>query len=140
ASLGTRHFSCAGTLSLDEIFSAEQLLLDCEIRDWVEHAIRGIHLGEADPENWLAEIRRGVQSNFMDLDSTLDHFQEQSWYPRRFIRGAIGPWLEQGQPRLSERLRREAKQRIARHNFELDPARRREIERIYTAAEQFVQS
>ena len=42
ASLGQRHFGAAGTLSLDDIFSAEQLILDCEIRDWVEAAIRGV--------------------------------------------------------------------------------------------------
>ena len=138
ASLGARHFSCAGTLSLDEIFSAEQLLLDCEIRDWVEHAIRGLNLGETEAEDWLAEIRHGVNSNFMDLDSTLDHYHEQSWFPKRFVRGAIGAWLEQGQPRLSNRLRSEIKQRIAGHRFELEPDKRREIERIYAAAEKTI--
>ena len=138
ASLGANHFSSAGTLSLDEIFSAEQLLLDCEIRDWVETAIRGVSLGETDTPDWLEEIRRGVNANFMDLDSTLDHYQEQSWYPSRFLRGAIGPWLAQGQPRLSDRLRREVKQRIAGHNFELEAGKRREIERIYAAAERAV--
>jgi trimethylamine--corrinoid protein Co-methyltransferase len=138
AALGARHFSCAGTLSLDEIFSAEQLLLDCEIRDWVERAVRGVALGEEDTLDWLAEIRKGVAANFMGLDSTLDHYQEQIWYPRRFVRGSIGPWLEQGQPRLAERLRREALRRIAAHQFELDPAQRREIDRIYAAAQRRV--
>jgi trimethylamine--corrinoid protein Co-methyltransferase len=135
ASLGARHFNCAGTLSLDEIFSPEQLLLDCEIRDWVEHAVRGVNLGESDAQDWLAEIRKGVSANFMDLDSTLDFYQEQSWYPQRFARGAIGPWLEKGQPRLSDQLRGEVKRRIAAHQFELEPAKRREIEQIYALAE-----
>ncbi len=138
ASLGARHFSCAGTLSLDEIFSAEQLLLDCEIRDWVERALRGVNLGENDVSDWLDVIRRGVDANFIDLDSTLDHYAEQSWYPRRFARGAIGPWLEQGQPKLSNRLRSEARRRIAAHTFVLEAQKRHEIERIYAAAEKTV--
>ena len=138
AALGARHFSCAGTLSLDEIFSAEQLLLDCEIRDWVQKAARGVSLGEEECGDWLEEIRGGVERNFMDLDSTLDHYQVHTWYPRRFTRKAIGPWLEDGRPTLSHRLRQEAKARIARHNFELEPARRLELERIYRAAEKTV--
>jgi trimethylamine:corrinoid methyltransferase-like protein len=138
ASLGARHFSCAGTLSLDEIFSGEQLLLDCEIRDWVQTAVRGIDLGENECTEWLEEIRRGVERNFMELDSTLDNHQKHIWYPRRFTRKAIGPWLEEGQPKLSDRLRAEAKRRIARHQFELDADKKRELERIYTAAEKAI--
>jgi trimethylamine:corrinoid methyltransferase-like protein len=138
ASLGARHFSCAGTLSLDEIFSAEQLLLDCEIRDWVQKAVGGVKLGEDECVDWLEEIRTGVRANFMNLDSTLDHYQEHIWYPGRFTRKAIGPWMEEGQPSLSSRLRAEAKRRIALHNFELAPEKRREIERIYAAAEKEV--
>jgi len=135
AALGARHFSCAGILSLDEIFSPEQLLLDCEIRDWVARSVQGVALGEGDVNDWLAEIRAGVQRGFMGLDSTLDHYKEQMWYPRRFERRAIGPWLEEGQPHLAKRLRAEVRARIARHDFELDHARRAALERIYRAAE-----
>jgi trimethylamine--corrinoid protein Co-methyltransferase len=134
AFLGARHFSCAGTLSLDEIFSPEQLLLDCEIRDWVQRAVQGVWLGEEAVNDWVAEVQAGVQRGFMGLDSTLDHYLHHTWYPRRFRRGAIGPWLTAGQPRLSERLVDEVRRRIAGHSFELDAGRRREIERIYQAA------
>lgn len=134
ASLGARHFSCAGTLSLDEIFSAEQLLLDCELRDWAQRGLAGVALGEEDVTDWAAEIDRGIDGGFIALDSTLDHHREQIWYPKWFARGAIGPWLSKGQPALSARLKQEARRRIAAHTFELDAARREEIERIYRAA------
>ena len=134
AFLGARHFSCAGTLSLDEIFSPVQLLVDCEIRDWVQRAIQGVWLGEEAVDDWLAEVRAGVERGFMGLDSTLDHYRRHVWYPRHFQRGAIGPWLAAGQPCLSDRLRDEVRRRIAAHDFELDADRRREIERIYQAA------
>ncbi len=138
AFLGARGFGCAGTLSLDEIFSPEQLLLDCEIRDWVQRAIEGIWMGEEAVSDWTAEIRAGVERGFMGLDSTLDHYKRHVWYPRHFERGAIGPWLEKGQPRLSDRLKDEARRRIAAHDFELDAVRCREIERIYRAARKTV--
>ena len=135
AALGARHFSCAGTLSLDEIFSPVQLLLDCEIRDWTARMVQGVTLGAGDVDDWLGEIRQGVQHGFMALDSTLDHYKEHTWYPQRFERRAIGPWQSEGQPHLSDRLRDEVRRRIAHHDFELDIHRRREIDRIYQAAE-----
>ncbi len=138
ASLGTRHFSCAGTLSLDEIFSAEQLLVDVEIRDWVQKSIAGVWLGEEAVADWPGEIAAGIQAGFMGLDSTLDHYRTHTWYPKRFTRGAIGPWLKAGQPQLSARLRAEVKRRIAGYNFEPAPGVRAEIERIYRAAERSV--
>ena len=138
AFLGARHFSCAGTLSLDEIFSPEQLLVDCEIRDWVQRGLQGTWLGEEVVGDWLEEIRQGVVGGFMRLDSTLDHYRTQVWYPSRFLRGAIGPWMSQDQPRLSTRLRQEVRRRIAAHSFELDPDRKREIEKIYQSASQAV--
>jgi len=139
AFLGARHFSCAGTLSLDEIFSPVQLLADVEMRDWVERALKGVWLGEEAVDDWLDEIRDGVERGFMGLDSTLDHYREHTWFPKRFERGAIGAWRDKGEPRLSDRLKAEVRRRIASHSFELDAERRREIDRIYQAAERAVE-
>jgi trimethylamine:corrinoid methyltransferase-like protein len=146
AFMGARWLGAAGTLSLDEIFSPEQLLLDCEIRDWVERAIRGVDLGEDDVEDWLAETRAGIQRGFMGLDGTLNDYRlsktgpqgGQVWYPRRFTRNAIGAWRAAGEPRLQDRLRDEVRQRIAGYTYELTDSRRDEIERIYRAAETHV--
>jgi len=134
ASLGARWFSGAGALSLDEIFSAEQLLLDCEIRDWVQRAVSGVWLGEEVVDDWLGEIRAGLEHGFITRNATLDHYCANTWYPRWFARGAIGSWVEKGQPRLSAQLRAEARSRIANHSYRLDAERAREIERIYAAA------
>lgn len=145
AFLGARHFGAAGTLSLDEIFSPAQLALDCEIRDWVQRAIQGMWLGEEAVDDWLSEIRAGIERGFMGLDSTLDYYRPQEsrsarhvWYPRLFERGAIGGWLSAGQPRLAERLRAEVQRRLAAYDFELDATRRTEIERLYQAARRAV--
>ena len=134
AFLGARQFDCAGTLSLDEIFSPEQLLLDCEIRNWVQRAIQGVQMGEEDVPDWLVEIQQGIQRGFMGLDSTLDHYKTQTWYPQRFTRSAIGDWNTRGRPNLSQTLRDEVRRRIASHHFELDAERTRAIDDIYAAA------
>jgi trimethylamine:corrinoid methyltransferase-like protein len=136
--MGAHHFSCAGTLSLDEIFSPEQLLIDCEIRDWAQRAGSGIWLGEEAVDDWLSEIEQGVKQGFMQLDSTLDTYMRHVWYPRRFERGAIGRWLTAGRPRLRDRLHAEIRGRIADHDFELDADRRRELQRIYSSAQSAV--
>ncbi len=47
--------------------------------------------------------------------------------------------MSTGRPELSDRLRDEARRRIAYHEFELEADRRREIERIYAAAERAVE-
>ncbi len=135
ASLGARHFSGAGTLSLDEVFSPEQLMLDCEIRDWVARWVRGISIAEDQGDDWLEEIREGIQQGFMALDSTLDYYREQTWYPARFERRAIGPWLEEDQPHLATRLRVEVRERIAGHAYRLDETRWNALDAIYAAAE-----
>lgn len=140
AFLGARHFGAAGTLSLDDIFSPEQLLLDCEIRDWVQRATQGVWMAEEAVDDWLAEIRAGVQGSFIALDSTLDHYRRHVWYPKRFERRAIGAWLADGQPRLSDRLKQEVRRRIAAHDFELEAQKRRAIEHIYAAAREVVES
>ena len=145
AFLGARHFGAVGTLSLDEIFSPTQLVLDCEIRDWVQRAIQGMWLGEEAVDDWLGELRAGLDRGFMGLDSTLDYYRPQEsgsarhvWYPRLFERGAVGGWLSAGQPHLAERLRAEVRRRLAAYEFELDAARRAEIERLYQAARRAV--
>ena len=74
----------------------------------------------------------------MGLDSTLEDYKAQTWYPRRFERVARSVSGCEGTPPLEDRLRDEARQRIARHEYELDADRRHDIERIYAAAEHAV--
>jgi trimethylamine:corrinoid methyltransferase-like protein len=135
AALGVRDFGSAGTLSLDEVFSPEQLLVDCEMRDQVQRAVQGVWLGEETAEDWLEEMRRGVERGFLRSDSTLDHYRTATWYPQRFERKSVGAWMREGQVGLGEKLRGEVRRRISGHAYELEAGKRQEIERIYAAAE-----
>jgi trimethylamine:corrinoid methyltransferase-like protein len=135
AALGVRDFGSAGTLSLDEVFSPEQLLVDVEMRDQVQRAVQGTWLGEEAVEDWIQEMRQGAERGFLRSDSTLDHYRTATWYPKRFERRSVGAWMREGQVGLGEKLRGEVRRRIAGHTYKLEAGKRREIERIYAAAE-----
>jgi trimethylamine--corrinoid protein Co-methyltransferase len=139
ALLGARHFTGAGALSLDEVFSPEDLLLNCEIREWVQRLMVGLDTTEPD-ESVLAEIQAGLAQGFVGQDATLDHYRELYWYPRLFERDFLGPWLQAGAQSFPQRARAEIDRRLASHSYELDPLRRREMARLARAAEAAVQS
>ena len=134
ALIGARWFDGAGILSVDEVFSAEQLLVDCEIKDQVQRLIAGLDMGDGGYD-WVEEVRRGVEhSSFVALDSTLDHYRETYWHPQLFDRGFLAAQGSDGRLKLAERARAMVNQYIARHEYELDAPRRQEIERIWQQA------
>lgn len=139
AMLGARFFHHAGVLSLDEIFSPEQLLLDVEIRDWVQRLVAGLDT-TIPGDGLLEEIEEGMRHGFMGTDSTLDNYRRLYWYPRLFERDFLGHWEQAGSKRWRERVREEIERRLAGHSYELDAVRRRELERIVAAARAYVAS
>jgi trimethylamine--corrinoid protein Co-methyltransferase len=134
ALLGSRHFDGAGTLSLDEVFSPEQLVTDCELRDHAERLVVGID-GECDPVACAAEAAAGLDGGFLGLDSTLDSYQRVYWLPKLFERRSLAGWREAGSPELRARAREIARALVASHEYELPQDLARELDRIYARAE-----
>ena len=58
ALLGSRHFSGAGALSMDDIFSPQQLLLDREVRDHVQRLVQGLDVGDSG-QDWVELVHKG---------------------------------------------------------------------------------
>ena len=110
------------------------------VQDLAEQAvaINGDFAESSGVDDWIGDIRDGMQNGFMGLDSTLDNYKRDIWYPRPFDHDAVGLWRSKGYPHLSQRIRAEVRERIASHNYELDADRRREIERITEDARQVV--
>ncbi len=135
ALLGVRWFSGAGTLSVDEVFSPEQLLIDCEIKDQTQRLIEGLDMGEDWTADWIEEVRRGVAGSFVALDSTLDHYRQVYWHPQLFDRGFLASQGYEGRLKLAQRARDMVADYISRHEFELEADKRRELDRIYARAE-----
>jgi trimethylamine:corrinoid methyltransferase-like protein len=97
ALLGEQWFGSVGTLSLDEVFSAEQLIYDLEIRDHVQKLVDGKQVS-IDVNRCLAEINMGIaQGSFAGLDSTLGLFRELYWHPAVFERAFLSGWRNKGE-------------------------------------------
>ena len=134
ALFGTRSFGGAGRLSLDEVFSAEQLVIDCELRDHVERLIAGVDAA-CDPAASVAEVAAGLADGFPGLESTARRYRDTYWLPSLFERRPLAGWLNAGSPDLRQRAKAEVRERLARHEYELERDLRRELARIYAGAE-----
>jgi len=117
---GTRHFSGAGALSLDEVFSPEQLVIDCEIRDHVQRMIGGADFG-CDVEACAADVAAGIEGGFLGLESTAHLYRQIYWLPNLFERRRFTGWQEAGRPRLRE--------------FEVPADVKGELDAVYARAE-----
>ncbi|MHC4592661.1 MAG: trimethylamine methyltransferase family protein [Planctomycetota bacterium] len=119
ALLGQRRFSLAGTLSVDEVFSAEQLLYDLEIKDHVEELVRGPY-GGCDPDRCLGAVVEGLeQGSFMALHATAEA-SRQFWRPMLFERGFLGGWLAGGAETTRARTHERIRQLVSAHDYRLE--------------------
>ena len=134
ALIGARWFDGAGILAVDEVFSAEQLLVDCEIKDQVQRLVQGLDLQDGGYD-WVEEVRQGVQETFMALESTVDHYRHVYWHPRLFERSFLQfDAAESERMKLAQRARALASEYISRHEYALDATRRGALERIWQRA------
>lgn len=85
---GAAVFTGAGALSLDEIFSPAQLVLDLEILCHIHRSICGLKK-EKMPENISDVIAQGLDSSYLGTDLTLDNINEFLWYPKLFERKSL---------------------------------------------------
>jgi trimethylamine:corrinoid methyltransferase-like protein len=131
---GAREFYCVGVLSLDEVFSPVQLLVDLEIKDHVERLTRGLDT-TCDADAALADVQAGVAQGFMGLDRTLDRYRDLYWHPRLFERRFLGPWRSASSPTFNQLAGEMCRQLLAAYEYEPPTDVRREISRIYRRAE-----
>ncbi len=135
ALMGSRSFFGAGTLSVDEIFSPEQLVIDREIADYAGRFARGFDLGaEAFDTAVVAEGAR--HGDFMSLDSTLQHFRRAYWLPHLSERRMVNAWQAEGELDLRQLARDEVRRYRQSYDFALDPDKARELRRLYKQAAQ----
>jgi len=130
---GSRDFMGAGMLSVDEVFSPEQLIIDREIADYALRVTQGF---EFDPEKLSQEIIREYigKGEFLSHSSTLDNYRSIYWMPRLFEHPMLQDWRARGEREVREEARRMVRQKLASYDFELAPEKRRELDTIYQHA------
>ncbi len=136
---GSRSFMGAGMLSLDEVFSTEQLMIDREIADYAQRVARGF---EFDRERLsLNTIREGVaRGEFLSHDSTLGNWRNVYWMPRLFEHPMLQDWQARGEREVREEARRMVREKLRGYDFELALDKRRELDRIYQHARETMRS
>ncbi len=131
---GATEFYCGGVLSLDEIFSPIQLVLDLELKDHAQRLVRGLD-SACDPGALLADVQAGVAEGFVGLDGTLDRYRDLYWHPGVFERRFLGPWRSASSPTFDQVAREVCRELLGQYYYEPPADIRSEIERIYRRAE-----
>lgn len=134
ALFGATGFNGGGTLSLDEVFSAEQLVVDCELRDYAQRLAAGVD-GECDEESCVQQVAEGLEGGFLGLESTAAQYRRIYWLPHIFERRSLAGWLNAGEPEMRARATQIARESIQRHDFHLDAETARELDAVYRRAE-----
>lgn len=130
---GARIFTGAGLLAIDEVYSPEKLVIDYEIVEYVKSIVNGFKF--FDKSLSLEIIKEvGIGGKFISHDSTLTEFKEAVWQPEVFEHMMFSTWKNKGQPKLREKLKKIAREKISEHEYELPKDIRKELEKIYKKA------
>jgi trimethylamine:corrinoid methyltransferase-like protein len=130
---GARHFCDLGQLSVDEVFSFEQLVLDLEILASAERFVNGFPFDvEVDT---VAVLRQGMEArNFYGHPLTLERFRDYYWHPALFEYRMLGTWQAQGAPGVLDKARAVARAKIAAQGPRVDGAAARRMDELYAKA------
>ena len=132
---GAKGFCDPGLLSVDEVFSAEQTVIDMEIIEYCTHFARGLEYNKETSS--IAPILEvvGTGGNFLAHETTLTHFRDAFWSPELFEHSSLATWRERGAKSVCHRAREIARRRIADHDYELEKDKRKELDSIYMKAQ-----
>jgi len=134
ALLGARGFGSAGTLSLDEVFSAEQLLFDLDIKDHVQRLVKGID-GDCDPERCLKDVVEGIQQKtFAGLETTLHSYRHVYWQPKLFSRQFFSAWEGEGALTIRQQAHSMIRELLSQYEYELEGELKNELDKILAKA------
>jgi trimethylamine:corrinoid methyltransferase-like protein len=145
ALFGVRRFGATGQLSVDEVFSPQQAILDSEILGYVERVIDGLPITHGAieqrdvPVDPVELIREGIeQGSFTGVADTVNRFRDLCYFPEIFRHWNVGRWKSEGSPSVLSGAWDQAKREIARSDYELEASARADVERIYRRAEDYM--
>lgn len=130
---GAKEFRCGGLLTSAEVYSAEKLVLDYEIVQYIKHVM--------EPEEFsdemllfdaIAKIKPG--ESFLEHPSTFKHYRTLYWDPNVFLQSNLGQWQELGSKSFVQVANERAKKLLKEHEYQIEPEKRRELDRIYEIA------
>lgn len=126
---GANLFSSAGSLSLDEVFSFEQLVIDREILNYVERVKKGIQIENEYTGDIISE---GILNNgsYLDHQSTMN-YRGFFWMPSLFTHSNLGQWRNEGMMNIIDNAGDIARKTLAEHHFTIASDQQHELDKIY---------
>jgi trimethylamine:corrinoid methyltransferase-like protein len=112
---GCDDFHYIGVMSFDDIFSPEGAVADLELRDALQQLRRGIP--PDDPAGWVDTIREGLETGYMQAETTLNIYPQAFWFSRLFDRLSWHSFQGSGGKTAGQRAREEALSRIASYHY-----------------------
>jgi trimethylamine--corrinoid protein Co-methyltransferase len=133
AMLGARVFRTGGCISACEISSAEQLVIDYEIMEYVKNLIKNEDFNEE--RLMIDEIKAvGPGASYVSRMSTIKNFRREYWEPELFTHSNLGQWLEFGSKSINQYANEIAKKRIASFDYQVNEDIKKELDSIYECA------
>lgn len=130
--MGIRHFSAVGQISVDEVFSPIQAILDRELAGYGNRLLKGLEDVWLDGSETGQILREGMELHtYMEADSTLEYFRET--YDMTIFSDArnVMAWKAAGMPEFESAAWNEAQKIIRAHTFALEDGRKKEVDRIF---------
>jgi trimethylamine--corrinoid protein Co-methyltransferase len=84
-----------GLLSIDEVFSPIQMVLDNEMLSALKHLTRQFEVSE-EAIGLETILEAGPGGHYLDKLHTVRHFRHEHWQPAIWSRQMLRPWLEAG--------------------------------------------
>lgn len=129
---GCNDLHYAGVMSFDDIFSPEQMMLDCELRDALEQLVRGIP--SQGSEQWVEDIRQGVADGYVNVDTTLDNYRDTYWFPHLFDRATWHTFHICAGKTARERARDELCSRLETYDYRPPEPQIHDVRRVFVDA------
>jgi trimethylamine--corrinoid protein Co-methyltransferase len=94
----------AGLLSIDEVYSPIQMVLDNELLSALK---RYVHEFRVDEQSIGLQtiLEVGPGGHYLDRLHTVRHFRDEHWNPDIWSRHMLGPWMEAGRQLDADRAR-----------------------------------
>jgi trimethylamine--corrinoid protein Co-methyltransferase len=130
---GAYLFANAGLLSVDEIYSIPQLLIDREIVQFCLRVARGDEFHEdLSGVDIIKEV--GHRGTFLNHETTYKEFKKCLWDPEIFIHPTLNQWQERGSKSPETIAKEIALAKIKNHSYRIDTWVKKELDRIYERA------
>jgi len=130
---GTGVFEMSGKLSIDEVFSPVQLVIDCETARYLTRLAKGLEFEDGQIESSLQAMARCAGKGYYLADETTrrDH-RNIFWAPSLFDDSLFR--TSKGDVDIMEKAKEICRRKIAEHGYRLEDERRKRLDEIYAEA------